>query len=220
MKRIPTAELLDSDAGTADEIAGSLQDLRAINRRFGGVSTTQYMIEQVAHATSRSQLSLLEVAAGSGYVPQTARRRLEAKGMALSITLLDRAVSHLGNGDQAVAADARALPFPDSSFDLVSCSLFAHHLSPDDCIVFAREGLRVCRIATLINDLVRNALHLALVYAATPLFHSRLTRHDAPASVRQAYTEVEMRQMLSSAGAARVDVRQHFLFRMGAIAWK
>ena len=54
------------------------------------------------------------------------------------------------------------------------------------------EGLRVCRVAVLINDLVRDGLHLSLVYAGLPLYRSRLTRHDAPASVRQAYTPAEM----------------------------
>src|SRR5947199_5866128 len=38
---------------------------------------------------------------------------------------------------------------------------------------------------SLINDLVRSWLHLAFVYTGMPLYRSRLTRHDAPASVRQ-----------------------------------
>ena len=29
-----------------------------------------------------------------------------------------------------VAGDALSLPFRDESFDLLSCNLFAHHLSP------------------------------------------------------------------------------------------
>ena len=47
MKRIVTPELLDSDAGTPKEIADSLADLRGINRKFGGIGTTQAMIEHV-----------------------------------------------------------------------------------------------------------------------------------------------------------------------------
>ena len=82
------------------------------------------------------------------------------------------------------------------------------------------EALRVCRSAVLINDLVRGALHLSLVYAGLPLYRSRLTRHDAPASVRQAYTPEEMRGLLAKTNAARVEVHRHYLFRMGVIAWK
>jgi len=67
---------------------------------------------------------------------------------------------------------------------------------------------------------VRHPLHLALVYAGFPLYRSRLTRHDAPASVRQAFTLQEMRELLGQTPAARVEIHRHYLFRMGVIAWK
>jgi len=82
------------------------------------------------------------------------------------------------------------------------------------------EGLRVCRRAVIINDLIRHPVHLAMVLAGSPLYRSRLTRHDAPASVRQAYTIDEMRDMLRGTTAARVEISRHYLFRMGVIVWK
>ncbi len=220
MKRVPTAELLDSDSGTPAEVAASLGDLRRINRWFGGVATTANLVARVARETGQSSLSMLEVAAGSGYVPETVGYRLRRRGFHLQVTLLDRAPSHLRNGNRMVAGDALALPFRDAAFDLLSCSLFAHHLSPQELVRFVDEGLRVCRFAVLINDLVRHPLHLSLVYAGMPLYHSRITRHDAPASVRQAYTPAEMRTLLAQSSAARVEIHRHYLFRMGVIAWK
>jgi hypothetical protein len=53
-----------------------------------------------------------------------------------------------------------------------------------------------------------------------PLYRSRLTRHDAPASVRQAYTKEEMLDMLRRTGAARIEMKSYYLFRMGVIVWK
>jgi hypothetical protein len=220
MKHVPTTELLDSDAGTPAEVAASLADLRMINRRFGGRETTLRMVERVAQATQSTSLSLLEVAAGSGDVPSWTRDSLAADGIRLDVTLLDRSASHVGNGGRSIVGDALALPFRDASFDLVGCGLFAHHLSPDQLIRFMNEGLRVCRRAVLINDLIRHALHLAMVYAGSPLYGSRLTRHDAPASVKQAYTIQEMQAILRRTPAARVDIDRHYLFRMGVIAWK
>ncbi|HST78610.1 MAG TPA: hypothetical protein VLN58_08985, partial [Verrucomicrobiae bacterium] len=85
---------------------------------------------------------------------------------------------------------------------------------------FAREGLRVARHAFFIHDLIRHPLHLALAYAGFPLYRSRITRHDAPASVRRAYTVDEMREMLQSTGVASLQIETYFLFRMGVIAWK
>lgn len=222
MKRVVIPELLDTDCGTPAEVSASLGDLRRINRWFGGVATTEDMIWGVARNIDSSSLSLLEVAAGTGYVPQTASERLLHRGLSLQITSLDRAASHLDlhNGARAVAGDALALPFRGASFDLLSSTLFAHHLSPQDLVQFVNEALRVCRVAVLINDLVRHLPHMSLVYAGMPLYRSRITRHDAPASVRQAYTVGEMQSLLAQTSAARVEVHRHYLFRMGVVAWK
>jgi hypothetical protein len=221
MRRVVTPELLDSDAGTPAEIAGSLADLRFINRWFGGVGTTLAMICHVGRKLNRSSLSLLEVAAGSGDVPGTVKRKLRHRGLELRVTLLDRSLGHLGHhSTPAVVGDALCLPFRDQSFDLISCGLFGHHLSPDQLTSFANESLRVCGSAVLINDLVRDPIHLALVYAGFLFYRSRLTRHDGPASVRAAYTPEEIRGLLQRTRARTVEIHRHYLFRMGVIAWK
>lgn len=221
MKRRPSDELLDTDSGTPEEVAASLRDLRSFNLRFGGVSTSRALTERVSELSGQKEFSVLEVAAGEGFVPQRLREELESSGITLNYTLLDRVVSHLPqNGSfPKVAGDALKLPFRDSSFDLVSCSLFVHHLSPQQAMAFAAESLRVCGLAVLVNDLIRNPIHLALAYAASPWYRSRITRNDAPASVKQAYTVQEMRGFFQKAGAC-VETQTHFLFRMGVIAWK
>lgn len=221
MQRKVIAELLDDDLGTAREIAASLADLRHINDWFGGTRTTIALLRRVARATACRQLSVLEVGAGAGDVPLAAQRALAREDIELHVTLLDRVWSHLpANGASSIAGDALQLPFRDDSFDVVSCSLFAHHFEPGVLQVFAREALRVCRRAVLINDLIRSQLHLRLVYLGLPLFRSRITWHDAPASVRQAYTQDEMCGMLQRLPAQRIDMSTHYLYRMGVLAWK
>jgi len=219
MKRRPSLELLDSDAGTEREVAASIRDLQMFNQWFGGVTTTEKLVRHAVAGIPGHSASLLEVAAGAGFVPAKIRERLSPE-LDLTITLLDRARSHLNGSDRAVAGDALALPFADRSFDLVSCNLFVHHLAPDELRRFAREALRVCRFAFLVNDVVRNPIHLALTYAGFPLYRSRLTRNDAPASVRQAYTPAELRELLQPLASGPVQISRHYLYRMGIIAWK
>ena len=65
------------------------------------------------------------------------------------------------------------------------------------------------------------AFHDLLCLAAgMPLYRSRLTRHDGPASVRRAYTPHEMQEMLRRTRSARLELSRHYLCRMGVIAWK
>lgn len=231
MQRIDAPEILDSDACAPAEVQAALKTLGRVNRRFGGVRTTQKLVERAAQATGRTTLSLLEVASGTGEVPILARNRLAQCGISLSVTLIDRAHSHLAAGGSsnqdetlaisAVAADALALPLCDSAFDLVSCNLFAHHLAPEQLILFVKEGLRVSRVALLINDLVRHPLHLALVYASFPIMGSRVAWLDGLTSVRRAYTANEIRTLISSVKAAsKIEISGHYLFRMGVLVWK
>jgi ubiquinone/menaquinone biosynthesis C-methylase UbiE len=219
MKRRPSLELLDSDAGTRDEVAASIRDLQMFNTWFGGVRTSATLARRALGENRGRGASLLEVAAGAGFVPAKVRERL-APQLDLRITLLDRARTHLNGNGRAVAGDALALPFADNSFDLVSCNLFVHHLAPDELQRFVREALRVCRAAFLINDLVRDPVHLALTYAGFPLYRSRITRNDAPASVRQAYTPAELRELLQPLTVMPVQITRHYLYRMGIIVWK
>jgi ubiquinone/menaquinone biosynthesis C-methylase UbiE len=222
MKRRATRELLDTDSGTPAEVEGSLRDLQSFNQRLGGVSTTRDLIRTISRRTGKTNFSLLEIAAGTGFVPMQARRDLGSDRIDLNVTLLDRAPTHLPRNGSAykVAADALNIPFSDSAFDLVSCTLFLHHLAPEEVVAFARESLRVSRVAVVVNDLVRHPLHLALAYTGVPIYRSRITRNDAPASGKQAYTIEEMSGFFRKARAGKVDTQRHFLFRMGVIAWK
>lgn len=219
MQRVNTEEILDSNLCPPAEAQTSLRDLCRINRWFGGVSTTRRLIERVAAKTGQKHFSMLEVASGFGEVPRLAAQRLARKGIRVDITDLDRVPSHLQQGHRALVADALALPFRDGSFDLVSCSLFAHHLNPSQLAAFGAEASRVSRNAVLINDLIRHPLHLMLVYAGFALMRSHVSRVDGVASVRRAYTPEEMRKILSQNSRGKIEVSCHYLFRMGVILW-
>jgi len=221
MKRVVVEELLDSDAGTPREVEGSLKDLRMFNSWFGGVHTMASLLRRVARQRGLKDISWVDVAGGEGYVATQTQRSLARSGITSRPVIMDRAPTHLANTHPAVCGDALALPFRDNSFDAVGCSLFLHHLEPAEIVRFAREGLRVARHAFLIHDLQRHPLHLALGYLGMPLYRSRITRHDALASVRRAYTVDEVRTMLAPVTAANnIEIDTFYLFRMGVIVWK
>jgi len=220
MKRVVIPELLDTDSGTPQEVADSLADLRMFNRRFGGVRATTELLREVAEQRRLKTISFLDVAGASGDVAMLASDALRKSGIELETVLLDRAQTHLNRELPGVCGDALALPFPDNAFDVVGCSLFLHHLEPEQIVAFADEGLRVARHAFIVNDLVRNRLHWCFARLGSVIYKSRLTVHDAAASVLRAYIVNEMREILSRTNAARFDVKTFYFFRMGVIAWK
>src|SRR5580700_11728185 len=229
MQRVDAPEILDSDACSPADVEDTLRDLGRVNRWFGGVATTEKMVERVARVSGSKRFSLLEVAAGSGEVPELVRQKLSRRGIKLDVTLLDRARSHLPSTanrtgqSPGVVADALALPFADGAFDLISCSLFAHHLDEQQLAQFMGEGLRVSRRALLINDLIRHPLHLALAFAGFPIMRSRVAWLDGLTSVRRAYVPQEIRSMIESAFSpetVQVEISSSYLYRMGVIVWK
>jgi ubiquinone/menaquinone biosynthesis C-methylase UbiE len=119
-----------------------------------------------------------------------------------------------------VAADAARLPFADASFDFVTACLMLHHFRDADAIRLLRVFGRVARRAVLINDLERHWFPVLFIRAAAPVFaRSPITRHDAPASVRQAFQFGELRDLAREAGFRDIEVRRHLpWFRLSMIA--
>lgn len=222
MKRVVIPELLDEDLGTAEEIRDSLLDLRGINRNFGGFASVRRLIESVARRYRMSSLGLLDVAGGTGDVILNVSEELADK-MQVKATVLDRALTHMnGAGDKftRVAGDALSLPFASDSFDVVSCNLFLHHLEPEQIALFFNEALRVARLAVIASDLRRNWFHWAAAHIGKVKYRSRLTHHDAPVSIRRAYTMAEARAMARDSNASSFLVQLHYFQRFGLILWK
>lgn len=222
MKRVPQREILDSDAVSTEEAERALRDLQWVNRWFGGVRATADLLRRAMSARGLRRASVLEVAAGDGYAISAAARRLSKEGIEIEPVCLDRRQlpSAARCCKRVVVGDALQLEFPPDSFDFVSCGLFVHHLAPEQVISFVNGALRVARHAVLINDLRRSRLHWALVYAGWPLFRSRIAWLDGLASVRQAYTTPELRDLLARSDASTVKIRTGYFFRIAATAWK
>lgn len=227
MKRVVIPELLDVDAGTEDEVRASLEDLRWLNRYFGGVRTTTKLLTRVAEKTGVRKLRFLDVGSASGDGPLFAQKYLAQRGVALETTLLDRAISHFERNSTgaaptaaALCGDAMKLPFRDNTFDVAGSSLFVHHLEPEEVIRFVNEGLRIVRHAVIINDLRRSFLHWLAARAGVVVYRSRLTRFDAGASVRRAYTPKELRSMLRQTAAGDFEMNRHYFCRLGVVIWK
>jgi len=224
MERVVENEWLDEDRGTPEEIGAALDSITLANRRFGGVRLhTRLLRRALLRATRAHPPHILEVASGRADVLKAALLKLR---LAPDVTLLDRSAAHLPHprdwqglpAPRLVKGNALQLPFPDASIDIVSCCLFLHHLDPHEIKAFLSEAQRVARVAVLINDLERTALHYRLAQLNRIIDRSRISRHDGPASVRRAYTHRELAGMLENTGRPFL-LERAWLYRLGAVLW-
>jgi ubiquinone/menaquinone biosynthesis C-methylase UbiE len=226
MRRVPCEELLDYDRGSPEEVAGNLDDLWAINRWLGGISTWRALLDAFFARAGRHPVRILEVGAGDARLACRLRFELAQRGITARFVVLDRRITHLLHGQvpadglQPIVADALALPFPERSFDVAMCNLVFHHFSGPAAVAFLHALGRVAREAVLINDLERHWLPYAFIRLVPGFTSNRMSRHDAAASVRQAYTRQELAALAREAGFQDFEVRRFLLFRLGLILWK
>ena len=209
------AELLDGSLDDQATLVGNLRDLRRLNRLLGGVRLSRLAIERLVgeRGTAGNELSLLDVGTGGADIPVAlladARRRgvrmrvvaIDSRPQVIAAAALARpGIAHC-RGLLLDVGDGGTLPYPDAAFDVVHCSLVVHHLEPGGAVELLREMARVARIGIVVNDLARGRLAwLGAATIATLLTSNRYTRHDAPLSVRRAYTLAEMGGLLADAG--------------------
>jgi ubiquinone/menaquinone biosynthesis C-methylase UbiE len=226
MRRITCSELLDEDKGTRREIRDSLDDLWRINRWLGGVSASLRLLEDFFARAGAHPVRVLDVGAGDSRLASQLQRELQRQGLEVEFTVLDRRLSHLRNGSkqtgtpQPVVADALALPFAGGSFNVVMCNLFFHHFSDEPARQLLRGMAAISSEAVIVNDLERHRLPYLFIRYAPWFARSPITRHDGPASVRQAYTRSELAAIAAAAGFIHFDVRRFVPFRLGLTLWK
>jgi SAM-dependent methyltransferase len=209
-------ELMDlpPEAYGADELAGSLADLRVVNRYLG--DQRALLKHLFALNAGAAAFSVLDIATGSADLPIAIADRARKKGIEVAITAVDineqtvevarkRTANYPEIAVQVV--DGLSLPFPDKSFDFVLCCKTTHHLTDEDVVRLLKEMFRVARRGYLVIDLRRSWIAYALIILLTRIFtRNRLTRYDGPLSVLKAFTPRELAELASRAGASDFTV--------------
>jgi ubiquinone/menaquinone biosynthesis C-methylase UbiE len=225
------AELLDLGAGSEAERRASLRDLRRLNRWLGGTAASQKEVAGLIRRLGGKELSLLDLGTGSADLPQSLAAWAERRGVRLRAIGVDCKLEHLAVARTITSlrrprvhlacADALHLPFHDGAVDIVHSSLFMHHFRPPALVALLREAARVSRRALLMNDLVRDPVLFALLrWPGRLVMRSPITRHDALASVRRAYTPAELQQIAQEAGLTGWRLRRRFPYRQCLVAVK
>jgi len=226
---IDAEELLDGPLGDAAALAANLRDLRRLNRVTGGGALSVRAVRALRREAPVT--TVLDVGAGACDIPMLLLADAKRHDEPLEVTAIDSRPEVLAAaralrpsldrvaGLTIAVADGLRLPYPDGSFDVAHTSLVVHHLAPGDAIVLLREFRRVARSGIVVNDLDRSwPTFLGAWLLAYGLATSRYTRHDAPLSVRRAYTHGEMTELLREAGARSIASFRGFARHRYAIA--
>jgi ubiquinone/menaquinone biosynthesis C-methylase UbiE len=218
-------EMVDRPDADPRLLREEMVNLRKINRRFGGIPALRREIAALAsNAVRHRPLRILDLATGSADVPVALIDDFTRAGRPVRITAVDRnevvlqEASRYAAGDSSITfvrGDILELGYPDVHFDIVLCSLALHHFALADAVWILREMERLSAVGFVLSDLRRSYPALCGAWLYTRLTtRNIMTRTDAIASVRAAFTEAEIRDLLARAGVADAAIRRVPGFRL------
>jgi 2-polyprenyl-3-methyl-5-hydroxy-6-metoxy-1,4-benzoquinol methylase len=220
--RIP--ELMDDPALDPAEHRRALAALARVNRLTNSAGLLWPPILQLARELKRT-VRVLDVATGSGDIPRKLAERAKRSGVSLEIAGCDlspvaiQEASREASGADFFVHDALHERLPEG-YDVVTCSLFLHHLSEDDAVALIANMENAAGRMILVNDLSRSRFNYCAVWAGCHLLtRSRVVRFDGPASVCSAFTPQEAVALAEHAGLEGATVQSKFPCRF-LLSWK
>ncbi len=228
LPRTDEPEQIDDPSQPFAAIESSMRDVALSNRLFGGTQTVlSYVARLLQDVPPNTSIRILDIATGSADIPNALAKWGRRRELNLTIIGVDNQAAMLQMARAAssevllVQADALALPFPPKSFDLALCALAFHHLGFEASVRLLAAMDTLTTRGFVVSDLKRDKPTLWGVEAAMASVKAHpFTRHDAPASVRRAFTVPEYRRMVALSGVQRVHVQTHWYFRVALVQRK
>ena len=203
----------------------ALDGLQRINRASAVVNQLFSPIRLFAKLRSASQpITILDVASGGGDVPIALAVAAKKAGISVQLTMFDRSevaitrakesADRAGVAAAVICGDVVNHDLPVTA-DVITCSLFLHHLTESETIAVLERLRLACRGLLLISDLRRCVSGIVAAHVACRvLSRSPIVHFDGPVSARAAWTVSELRAMAASAGMPNAEIRSVWPFRM------
>lgn len=200
---------MDQPGLAATAHAAALAGLARLNWASRASKSVWTTIRRVCDTPADRPLRILDLAAGGGDVLRGVVGWAERSGVGVEAVGLDRSATAVALANERTAAGAPIrfavadvlgddLP---CDFDVVTSTLFLHHLDETDGVRLIRSMANAARRALVISDLRRSRAGLVMAnVACRVLSRSSVVHYDGPQSVRAAFTISEVAALGRRAG--------------------
>jgi len=217
-------EYIDTGNYTAEEYEDCIGELQLVNRWMGDAHSLRTTLFREVETQSLRGFSVLDVGAGSGELLRVTAvwaRETARQFHGVGLELNERSAKSINDETEqfeeisAVRGNALKLPFADSQFDYVICSLFTHHFVDEQVILILGEMSRVVRRRLFVIDLHRHPIaYLLYTTLGKLVLHNRLVRHDGALSILRGFKSDELLELAQQAGLRDVLVERRFPYRL------
>jgi 2-polyprenyl-3-methyl-5-hydroxy-6-metoxy-1,4-benzoquinol methylase len=228
-RRCRRPEIMDQPGLDRARHYQALRGLARINFLSGSARILWPSVRELSRQLRATPLRLLDIATGAGDVPlrlwrlgRRARIPLEVQGCDFS----PKAVAYATDAARRARAPVRFFvsnvleePLP-SGFDIVTCSLFLHHLAEDQALQLLRRMAQRAGRLVLVNDLLRSWTGYVMAYVGTRLLSTSPVVHtDGPRSVEAAFNREEALALAQRAGLEGATVERRWPCRF-LLTWR
>jgi 2-polyprenyl-3-methyl-5-hydroxy-6-metoxy-1,4-benzoquinol methylase len=214
-------EMIDEPDLAPERLWPALRGLERINWWSASAGILWPSIRALARQTPGRSLQLLDLGTGAGDVPIRLWHKARRAGLTLEVAACDRNPQTIAFARRR--AEERRAPVhffqwdvvhqgePPQAADVVTCSLFLHHLNHDDARLFLGRMAQAARRLVLVNDLIRSRLGYLLAYAGTRILSgSPMVHSDGPRSVEGAFTMEEVHRLAEESGLEGATVERRW----------
>lgn len=216
-------ELMDGPLDNPGLLYENLDELRVINR-FTGAYSKMFSIIKHLLADCKTSATILDIAAGAGDFLHYILKRKEELACPIKLVGLDlephakeyafRQYPDLASQSEWIVDDYRNVELYNIKPDIITCSLFCHHLTDEDVVNLLHFFSLNARKGFIINDLVRHPFAYHSIRILTRLFsRSKYTKYDAPLSVLRGFKKNELESYLNLAFVDRYAIIRTMFFR-------
>lgn len=228
-KRSGDIEIMDDLQCSGEVVHQTLRELETINDLLGGNYVTINGLKKLLAGRPKQLLQIADLGCGSGDMLRLIRKWADKNNRDIELTGVDAnpfiiAFAHYHTPSECQirfkAIDIFSDDFKNESYDIVLGTLFFHHFSNEDLVLFFRQLKSQARIGFIINDIHRHALaYYSIKWLTQILSRSAMVKFDAPLSVLRAFRKKELREILAKAGIQNYTIRWMWAFRWQVVVY-
>lgn len=227
-ERSSETEIMDDLTCSGAVLEQTLRELELINEWLGGNAVTLNAISSLFRNLGKERIyRIVDVGCGGGDMARHIHEWGIRQRYHFEITGID-ANPHVVEFAKKNVADLGSVSFrtmnifeaafQDLHCDVVIGTLFFHHFSREQLVLFFRSLRSHVSTGFIINDIHRHPLAFYSIRFLTRAFSkSAMVQHDAPMSVSRAFTRKELQDILADSGYSDFSIRWKWAFRWQVI---
>jgi len=211
-------EWMDEPGADPEQLRRSLGFIRRINWLLRYTRATIWHLERFSRSWAKGgRIDIVDLATGSADIPRAILKWARRRGFDVHVVGVDRhrvtaRAADEGETDprlRIIQADVFDLPFEPGQFDYALTAMFLHHLDDEQAVEVLRSMGRLARRGVIVADLLRHYRAYGWISLLSAMANP-MVRHDARASVRQAFRKREILRIRDQAGIDFARYHRHF----------